>query len=58
MSLDQERENALLKATLREILRISDEAEKDGPNIAFEDALEGRLLKEWRSIKRRALSLI
>jgi hypothetical protein len=58
MSLEKDKEIPLLKSTLSEILRISKEAEKQDDQISLEDGLDGRLLSQWRNIKRKAESLL
>lgn len=50
---------ALLEATLREMLRINREAEADTVgSMGMETSLDGQLLKQWRSIRRKAESLV
>ena len=58
MSLDQERQLALLRTTLREVLRIAKAAEADATSVAFEDALDGRLRKDWKNIRSKANLLV
>lgn len=53
MTLDEERRIKMLEGTLREIRRISKEAEKDSESIPFEDALEGKLLKAWNKVRKQ-----
>lgn len=56
--MTDEQRIALLEATLREILRINRTADEDNHSMGFETALEGRLLAEWKSIRRKAERLL
>ena len=56
--LDTQRENALLKATLREFLRIADEARNGDRQIGPECAYYGELLEQWLAIERKARKLL
>lgn len=49
---------ALLEASIREILRINSESEKDIQSIPIETALHGKLRREWLQIIGRAKSLV
>ncbi|HVI43134.1 MAG TPA: hypothetical protein VM577_21200 [Anaerovoracaceae bacterium] len=55
---DLQRENNLLRSSLRELLRIFKEAESDAESIAPDTALEGKLLAQWKRAKKRAQSLV
>lgn len=57
-SLDLQRENNLLRSSLRELLRIFQEAENDATSIAPDTALEGKLLSRWKTAKKRAEYLV
>lgn len=57
--LELQRKVNLLESTLREILRLKDEADKDPGAVSFEDVFDaGRSDKEWRRILRRAATLV
>lgn len=56
--LKLEKENALLRATLREILRIDEVARTEPGNVAFEDALTGRTQRQYRDIRVKAELLV
>lgn len=58
MTLDEERRMKMLEATLREVRRIKQEAEKDPLTVPFEDALEGDLLKAWRQTMKHIDMLV
>lgn len=55
---DLQRENNLLKSSLRELFRIFKEAETDACSADPETALDGELLKRWRIAKRKAQQLV
>lgn len=48
----------LLEASVKEILRINLESEKDIQSIPIETALNGKLRQEWLQIIGRVKSLI
>jgi hypothetical protein len=58
--MDDSKKVVLLESTLREVLRINDEAAKgDEPgSIPFECALEGDLLYRWIDIREKAKGLL
>jgi hypothetical protein len=57
--IDDKRRIVLLEATLREILRINSDAEADkAGSMGFDTALDGQLLRQWKSIKRKAQHLL
>lgn len=53
-----EKKNALLAASLREIIRIADTTVHCAECIPPEDAYEGRHLTQWINIIRKARSLV
>lgn len=55
---DLRRRIALLEATLRELLRIADASEICGVCVPPSEALEGEHARNWRSIVRKARSLL
>ena len=55
---DLQRENNLLKSSLREILRIFKEAETEPCSVEPDTALDGKLLKRWKIAKSRAQQLV
>lgn len=57
-SLNDKQRVALLEATLREILRIEREAATDRTSVGFDAALDGKLLRQWLDIKRKAEHLL
>ena len=52
------RRAALLEATVREILRIADAAESCSVCVPPSAALEGDHAQQWKSIVRKARSLL
>lgn len=56
--MTMEQENALLRATLREILRIDEAASREKECISIDDALTGELLEQYRDIRRKARILV
>ena len=59
MSHDELRRRvALLEATLREMLRITDASETCGTCVPPSEAFEGEHARHWRSILRKARSLL
>ena len=52
--LELMRKNALMRATLREILRIVHAAEQLADQVSFNDALDGRLAQQWADIMGKA----
>lgn len=53
-----QRENNLLRSSLREMLRIFKEAEVESGSIDPDASLDGDLLKRWKIAKRRAQQLV
>ena len=58
--MDDRTKVALLEGTLKEILRINEEAGKgcNPGSMPFECALEGKLFYEWLDIREKAKGLL
>lgn len=58
MTLDEQRRMALLEATLRAVRRLNELAKTDPQSVPMEDAMEGRLRREWARISRQIDALV
>jgi len=51
MTLEEQQEMALLKATLKAVRRLNELAQTDEQCVSIDDAMTGRLAQEWARIK-------
>ena len=58
-NIDDKKRIILLEATIREILRIDNDAEADQTgSMGFDTALDGSLREQWHRIRRKAMHLL